>query len=467
MGPIDYNIDVQTPFQATLQGYQAGAAIRDDQMKQQQQQLALQQQQQQQQVIKSLIANPNPTAQDYAAATLAVPGLREHFKQAWDMHNSDQQQNSLAEIGQVHAALTNGQPQIAIDILNKRANALENSNGPKDQIDAARNMAKVIEANPTFAKSLTGMKLMSIPGGDKVISSMSTMGQEQRAAEQAPYALEQKKAEAKEAGVKADVAEATKPAQIKKPALENENIESTIKERAARLGLDQDRLTSETQLKMYEMRQKAGTLDDGAKKIINDSTINSVSADQSAGQMLSLADQLEKTDPSSGLYAKGKELYKNVTGNQNAITGLRNEYVRLRNTQALKMLPPGPASDKDIQMAMKGFPEDTADAAVMASFLRGMAKMQQRESVLESAKAEWVNAVGHLGKPKTDIEIDGVKVPAGMTFTDFGKQFLQRKTEQRATDQNVKMIQGRSYMRFANASQPALGTGFAPNPGVQ
>ena len=85
----------------------------------------------------------------------------------------------------------------------------------------------------------------------------------------------------------------------------------------------------------------------------------------------------------------------------------------------------------------------------MASFLRGMAKMNQYTAVTENAKAEWVNAVGHLGKPKTDINIDGVNVPAGSTFADFARTYMDAKVGQRAAVQGQAQVPNRSYMRWA------------------
>jgi hypothetical protein len=113
------------------------------------------------------------------------------------------------------------------------------------------------------------------------------------------------------------------------------------------------------------------------------------------------------------------------------------------------MLPPGAASDKDVALAMAGFPPDTADAATMASFLRGMSKLSTYTAVTENAKAEWVNSVGHLGKAKSDINIDGVNVPAGSTFTDFARQYMDTKVSQRQTQQSQSQVPSRSYMRWA------------------
>jgi hypothetical protein len=216
------------------------------------------------------------------------------------------------------------------------------------------------------------------------------------------------------------------------------------------------------ELELYKLKQKSGELDGEAKKIVNDSTVAAVSADQAASQMLDFASRLEQAGASSGVAAKGAELYKTLTGNQDAITQLRQEYTRLRSTQVSKMLPPGPASDKDIQLALSGFPSETAGPSTMATFVRGMAKLQQLEAANNSAKAEWVNAVGHLGKPKTDIEVDGIKVPAGSTFVDFSRQFMQRRVDERAAQQSAAQVQGRSYMRFAQPAAAAAPAAPAP-----
>lgn len=100
-------------------------------------------------------------------------------------------------------------------------------------------------------------------------------------------------------------------------------------------------------------------------------------------------------------------------------------------------------------MAMEGFPKETADAKTLSSFLRGTAKLSQIEAVNENAKSEWVNSVGHLGKPKRDIEIDGISVPAGTTYTEFAKNYIGKKTEQRGAQQAQQQVPKRSYMRFA------------------
>jgi hypothetical protein len=46
-----------------------------------------------------------------------------------------------------------------------------------------------------------------------------------------------------------------------------------------------------------------------------------------------------------------------------------------------------------------------------------------------------------LTKAKTDTVIDGVQVPAGMSFKQFTDQYLARKV-------NQETVQSRSYMKY-------------------
>lgn len=237
MGPIDYSSQVQNPFQSVLAGYQGGAAIRNDVQQQEQyraaQQAAMAQRQQQAEVLNSLISNKNATASDYANASLLVPGLKDQLKQSWEMKSSDQQQSQLRDVSQVYAAVSNGRPDLAAQKLNERAAALEAAGGTKQEVQALKSQAEAITAHPEFARATVGMMLASLPGGEKLIASATTMGKEQREAGMYPTELRKGRAEAAltegKAGITA-VEAANAPVRV---GLENANIESTIQDRAA------------------------------------------------------------------------------------------------------------------------------------------------------------------------------------------------------------------------------------------
>lgn len=449
MDPINYNLNVKSPFEASLQGFQGGLAIKQAMQQQALQQQAIQQQQQMQSDLYALSNNPNAGAKDYAAMMTRYPQLADHFKKSWDVLNADQQQNHLNQATQVYAALQANRPDIAQTLLQKQAEAAKNS-GDEQAYKNADVLSQFVQGAPEQAKTSVGLMLSSVMGADKFASTFGTLGDQQRAGELQPANVALKNAEAAQKTAEARNTPQRLALESQYKGAQIRDIDSNIATRASQLGLDRDKLQSEVELKLYELGQKNNTLDDGAKKIINDSTVSSVAATQASGQMLDLATRLEKQGGGYGAFSTASEWLKGATGNQDAITQMRQEYARIRNSQALKMLPPGPASDKDIAMAMQGFPKETADAATMASFLRGMAKLNQYTAATEQAKSEWVNAVGHLGKPKQDINVGGINVPAGTTFADFAAKYVSQQANQLGAQQGQQQVPQRSYMKYAN-----------------
>lgn len=449
MGPIDYlgmmpQRDFLKDIQGGLQLGQAIQAMGDQREARQKAELA---QQQYLADVQAAMRDPKPEA--FAALTVKYPAQREAFAAGWKTLNEAQQKDEQSLATQVYASLNAGRPDIAKGVLEKRITALKNSGKPADDYMYWLDM---VTNTPDQARGYAGLILSNSMGADKFSSMFSTLGTERRADELQPDKVSQARSETTIKGVEAaNAATAT--------ALKNADVRSQIDERAQRLNLDRDKLQSEYEMKLYELNQRSNTLGDDAKKIVNDASLQAVAADQAAGQMLDLADRLEKAGGGYGNFSGSWEWVKRTTGSQDAVSQMRQEYTRIRNSQAIKMLPPGPATDKDIEMALKGFPDDTADAKTVSAFLRGMAKLQQMDAAANAARAEWVNSVGSLARPKTDIEVDGIKVPAGTTYIDFTRQFLNRRVERRAAEQAVQQVQGRGYMRFAQpqGSQPNTG----------
>jgi hypothetical protein len=441
--PANYNIDVQSPFQAFAQGAQLGTGLAEIQARRQAQEQDVIRQQQLQQEIQTLNANPNPTAGDLKrVAFLLPPAQLKGVLDVFQAGTKDQQDNQIKFAGQAYSAFASGQPKIGIDLLNTQATALENS-GNKAQAEAYRTYAKLAEINPGAAQKTIGILLSSLPGGDKAIEATTK-------AQLAPSQVSKSEAEA----VGTQLETANKPLTLAlgniKTQADINNINSQIVDRTRRLNLDQDRLTGDVQKTLLELAQKQGQLEPSAIKIINESVVASIGLEQAASKTLDLATKIEQAAGTAGIAAKLSENLKSISGNQDIVTQLRNEYTRLRNSAAIKALPPGVATDKDIELALKGIPPETANAATQASFLRGMAKMQQYEAATESAKSEWVNSTGNLGRSKSDIEIGGIRVPKGTTFPEFARQFMDQRAQDLAATQANTRSSGASYMKYAN-----------------
>lgn len=436
-GPFDYSVQQPDIAGSLLGGIEAGQKLGA-------QRAAIDQAQQYKIDLHDTLSNPTP--QGFAELIAKYPQQQKAFQASWGILNKDQQDQQFSSGTQAYSAIQSGKPEVAIGILDKQISALENSGQDPANIIAIRDAVK---RDPQGAGAQMALSLSSFDP-----ERWGKIATEMRTSQTAPALAQKAGAEATKAAIEARNTPERLQLENAQSRASLRNIDSQIRDRSARLNLDQDKLQTDVELRLNELGQKATTLDDGAKKLINDSAIASVAADQTAGQFLDLASQLDKQGGGYGAFTSANEFLKSATGNQDAMSAARREYIRLRNTQAIKNLPPGAASDADVAMALEGFPEPSADAKTLASFLRGTAKLSQIESINESAKAEWTNAVGHLGKPKKDIEIDGINIPAGSSFTDFAKKYIPEKTSQRGAQQAQQQVPQRSYMKYA---QPAGG----------
>ena len=205
MGPIDYSIDVQTPFQSALQGYQAGAAIRNDQQQMQQQQAAAEQQK----LLQGLVAKaarPGATSDDFQAVIMADPKHAEAYTKAWATKNTAQQQALASDVLQWGAAIKSGKPEIAYEQMIQRADAMDASAGaPTPESKGLRTQAQVLKEHPQSALGQFQAMLAANPNGKDAAATLASFGGEARAEALQPGLV-------KEGAAKADkaVADATK-----------------------------------------------------------------------------------------------------------------------------------------------------------------------------------------------------------------------------------------------------------------
>lgn len=122
---------------------------------------------------------------------------------------------------------------------------------------------------------------------------------------------------------------------------------------------------------------------------------DSIKAENNSRRFNLLADDIEKAEVAGGLVPGAwGEKYKDLTGNQDAVTDLRKRYNGIRASRVVANLPPGAASDTDIALALAEFPSDNATGTQMASFLRGVAKLEDFTAEYEGYKAEHIGAAG-------------------------------------------------------------------------
>lgn len=415
------------------------------------QKIAQQKAAQQQQMAQAIIQKPasQRTAQDYADLAMLMPkDQAETLMNSWNALDKDNQRNTQQFIGQVQSAFRAGQPEIGVNLLQKRSDAERNS-GNEQRAGFWDVYAKLSKAHPDIVEANLGAILAMTPGGDTIITSLENISKGRREAELHPALVEKGQAEAEKAAVQAEMEpeKIRSEIDVKKGELEvaKGNLEvarANAEIAAGRLNLDRDTLQTNTQLKLQELEQSGSKVEGASLDTMTKAVVSAQANEMLADRTNRMADRFAAIPKRTGnILSNLNEMLKSTFGYQNGLTQLRNEYDILIKSAAIKNLPPGAASDKDVALAMKGFPPSTADATYISSFLRGMSKIQKAQADAETAQADWISENGNIGKARRDIVVDGIRVPRGTSFTEFARQRISVDNRQQAPE--------RSYMRHA------------------
>lgn len=452
-GPINYAVDVQSPFEAALGGFKVGQAGAEMQAQAQ----ARERKQQFQTGLSDFFKKPDRTYEDlekllpfadkqqFDALTKVGEGME---KRKLDTEKRFSAQTLLALESNVPVAKT---------MLQERAEAEKDPN----QKRAFEAILKTIDVDPTKAAQMLELTSAATFGKDWYDGVTAARG-ERRTADLAPSALakaqadanaavadaEKKVAEAKDtparllaeqekrvadankAKVDAQFAGTLAQANLNLNAAQIKNINSEISNRAAKLNLDQQTMQATVAEKLSTIQKNLNELPADTRKLVNDSAVTAAAAKQSADQYNDLAKRLDAEGGGYGAFTSARDYLNKALGTQSSLTQLRQEYTRIRNSAAVKSLPPGPATDKDVELALKGIPPENADARTMASFLRGMAKLQDIESAVANAKTDWLaNNNGVLTRAKNTFQAGDYATKPGESFNDFTQRVVQDQSK--------------------------------------
>jgi hypothetical protein len=203
--PINYAVDVQSPFEAALGGFKLGAAGAEAQAQAQAREQAMKAQTE----LKTLFSNPNATATDFARVSAMLPkDQADSVRKSFDMMSASQQQNRLQQSGQVYAAMKSGQTDIAKNMLKEQADAFRNS-GREQEAKATETYVQLIDMNPTGAQTTIGLMMATLPGGKELLENVDKTLSTGREEAKAPSALLESRAKADKAVADAITAQAT------------------------------------------------------------------------------------------------------------------------------------------------------------------------------------------------------------------------------------------------------------------
>lgn len=220
IGPIDYSSLIQAPDLggSLLQGFQAGAGIRQAIDERELQRQAMAQQEQYKVDLQSALSNPTPQA--FAALTAKYPQQREAFKQSWEMLDKGQQDAEFKSGAQVYSALRQNKPEIALQELQKTIDAHANSG--EDTADL-ENIKRLIQSDPKAASGHIGLVLSSIDP-----DRWGKIAGELRESDIAPAKLSEAQAKASKAATDAKFAESAAVQDLQKGGWEIQKLANDI-----------------------------------------------------------------------------------------------------------------------------------------------------------------------------------------------------------------------------------------------
>jgi hypothetical protein len=154
-------------------------------------------------------------------------------------------------------------------------------------------------------------------------------------------------------------------------------------------------------------------LDSRTRAYLRESDEKASALYEDASATRQLAQQFNAANYTPGMAGQIEEKWKSITGTQDEISILKTRFNNIINSAVMDGLPPGAASDKDIELAMRGFPDASYSPEQIASYLAGMQKMSYIAAEKENERLKFLRANG--GSPAMiDSETDQI-----VTFNDF------------------------------------------------
>ncbi|WP_294328294.1 hypothetical protein [uncultured Sphingomonas sp.] len=378
-----------------------------------------------------------PTHQGALSLITSFPEMREPITAAWKLRDDAMNKSDLRYLSETRSLLMGGRVDDAITRAEQRID-LDRNAGEDVTDDEA--MVKLMRGNPSLAAvQMTGL-IGAIVGPEKLADTVAKLNEDERAGALFPVQRRRAVAEASKAETEATYAPQIIQSNLMNDEANRRNVDSQITTRAAQVEIARDTLTTNVELKLQEMEAAGARPDPGSVQIMNTAVVSGASNAALAQQTRTLADDFSASPARGGAFSDLAEFSKRTFGVQDGVSTLRGRYQQLINNAAIKSLPPGPASDKDIKLAREGFPSPTAPREYIVSWLRGMAKMQDIAAANDNARAEWIAGNGNLGTAKRDLTVNGVQIPKGTTFGAY--------QQRSAATAGRQQLPPRSYMEF-------------------
>jgi len=347
-GPINYSVDVQSPFEAALGGFKLGAGVSEIQAAQQKRELenkALAQAQLQQTELANLYKNPNATAADYERVAAFLPKDQAAIvTQGFERKTKAMQEGDLKFGGQVYSAVKSGQLDIAKQMLKDQSVAYRNS-GREADAKAAEASINLIDLNPTGAQATIGLYMARLPEGTKFLEAADKALSTNREEALQPSKLKESVAKADQA-----VAEATSAQAKAKNAPEKEAADAALATaQAAKAKVDAEFAREKTQA---DLKQAAATLRKTDSDILIDKENARIAALNAAAakelNAIKRDEILQKREEATDKRDQAKRDQDSLLGNQlSSIDNFLNTAIRATNTPlSVRQSATGPVASR-------------------------------------------------------------------------------------------------------------------------
>lgn len=133
--------------------------------------------------LSETIASGDYSSQDFAAMAAKYPDLTDEMSKMWEGQTKERKDADVSQLYQGVTAIKSGRPDLAIQMLEDRAVAAENS-GDQMEADIARATAATIKADPNAGLTSLGLLLQTVDPD----AAVAVFGEGRRVQSTVPYA---------------------------------------------------------------------------------------------------------------------------------------------------------------------------------------------------------------------------------------------------------------------------------------
>jgi len=117
---------------------------------------------------------PNQTPQDFMELIAKHPKAAKEMRASYDEANEQGRKQMATEASQIYAALNSGNPEIALDLIQGRAEAYKAAGDDKGYA-GTQAMKEIIKQDPNAARVSAGLYLASVTDGNKLAYTMNAL----------------------------------------------------------------------------------------------------------------------------------------------------------------------------------------------------------------------------------------------------------------------------------------------------